>query len=142
MYLQVPILNFFLPLRDFYWSLFHCLQILLLWCLVLFECANCHLHCYIFLCFVFSSVSGTISIISSIPQSSALQILTKIAVFTFSPRPSLAKEEVLTPAFSHKSCFFISRSINSFQSLLYDISIGLFTPLRPKYSISITLSAY
>ena len=60
-------------------------------------------------------------------QSRALQIFFRTSIETFSFLPSFAKAMVLIPAFKRKSVFDISRSIKSFQSFLYDVSI--FSPL-------------
>lgn len=63
-------------------------------------------------------LSGTISTISSIRQSSAAQIFTSISVVTCPFRPILVTDAGLMPAFSHKSFFFMSLSMSSFQSFL------------------------
>lgn len=64
---------------------------------------------------------GTISIISPISQFRAVQIFTSESVDTFSLRPIFAISAELTPAVCCKSFFFISKSIRSFQSFLYEI---------------------
>lgn len=64
---------------------------------------------------------GTISIISPISQFRAVQIFTSESVDTFSLRPIFAISAELTPAACCKSFFFISKSIRSFQSFLYEI---------------------
>lgn len=64
---------------------------------------------------------GTISIISPISQFRAVQIFTSESVDTFSLRPIFPISAELTPAACCKSFFFISKSIRSFQSFLYEI---------------------
>ena len=63
-------------------------------------------------------LSGTISTISSIRQSSAAQIFTSISVVTCPFRPILVTDAGLIPALSHRSFFFMSLSMSNFQSFL------------------------
>ena len=68
--------------------------------------------------FTHSDSSGTISRISATSHPSATHILSRISVLTFSFRPSLAMDALLIPAFSARSFFIISLSINSFHNFL------------------------
>ena len=63
-------------------------------------------------------VERSISIISDVSQSKALQIFTNIAVFTFSPLPSFAMDVLLMPAIFCKSRFIKSLSSSFIHSFL------------------------
>ena len=58
------------------------------------------------------------TLLASILQSSAAQIFTSISVVTCPFRPILVTDAGLIPAFSHRSFFFMSLSMSSFQSFL------------------------
>lgn len=55
---------------------------------------------------------------SSILQFNAVHIFKRISVVTWPFFPIFVMEAELIPAFAHKSFFFMSLSIRSFQSLL------------------------
>lgn len=76
--------------------------------------------------------SGTNSRMSSILQSSAEHILTRTSTVTFSFLPNLAIKELLIPAASANSFFFMFLSIKSFHSLLQHTCISS-TPSLNKF---------
>ena len=77
----------------------------------------------------------SISITSSISQSSATQILHMISVLTLQFFPSFAKVVLLIPASSFRSIFFIFLSIKVFHKGLYEIITIPPSLLFPYYRI-------